>query len=34
MDLSAYADFMAGNLKDYEYPADKIKEALAKLPVI
>jgi len=34
MDLSAYADFMAGNLQDYEYPEEKIREALAKLPVI
>lgn len=33
-DLTAYADYMAGKLVDYEYPAEKIKEALAKLPVI
>jgi tryptophan synthase beta chain len=34
LDLAAYADFMAGKLSDHEYPAEKIKEALAKLPVI
>ena len=33
-DLQAYSDFMEGKLEDYEYPADKIKEALSKLPVI
>ncbi len=33
-DLTAYADFIAGKLEDYEYPDKKIKEALAKLPVI
>ena len=33
-DLTAYADFLAGKLEDYEYPDEKIKEALAKLPVI
>jgi len=34
LDLTAYADFMAGKLADYEYPDDKIREALARLPVI
>lgn len=33
-DLSAYADYVAGKLEDYAYPDEKIKEALAKLPVI
>jgi len=33
-DLTAYADFLAGKLEDYAYPDQKIKEALAKLPVI
>ncbi len=33
-DLSAYADFLAGKLEDYEYPDEKIREALAKLPRI
>ncbi len=34
LDLQAYADFLEGKLKDYEYPEEKIKEALSKLPVI
>lgn len=34
LDLTAYADYVAGKLEDYEYPDEKIKEALAKLPVI
>lgn len=33
-DLTAYADYIAGKLEDYAYPDEKIKEALAKLPVI
>lgn len=32
LDLQAYADYHDGKLTDYEYPAAKIKEALAKLP--
>ncbi len=31
-DLSAYERYMAGKLEDYEYPADKVREALAGLP--
>ncbi len=31
-DLQAYADYLGGKLKDYEYPVEKIKEALSKLP--
>ncbi|MDX9715222.1 MAG: TrpB-like pyridoxal phosphate-dependent enzyme [Dissulfurispiraceae bacterium] len=34
LDLSSYADFMAGKLEDYEYPAKLIEESLKKLPVI
>jgi tryptophan synthase beta chain len=34
LDLQAYADYHDGKLQDYEYPAAKIKEALAKLPKI
>ena len=33
-DMSAYEDYLAGNLKDVEYSDELIKEALAKLPVI
>ncbi|MBI2914687.1 MAG: TrpB-like pyridoxal phosphate-dependent enzyme [Firmicutes bacterium] len=33
-DLSAYDQYLAGKLEDYEYPAEKIKEALAELPAV
>ncbi|MBZ0221284.1 MAG: TrpB-like pyridoxal phosphate-dependent enzyme [Candidatus Methylomirabilis sp.] len=33
-DMQAYADYLAGKLTDYEYPGEKIREALSKLPVI
>jgi tryptophan synthase beta chain len=31
-DLGAYERFLSGTLEDYEYPAEKVKEALAALP--
>ena len=31
-DMAAYEKYFAGELFDYEYPAAKIKEALAHLP--
>jgi tryptophan synthase beta chain len=34
LDLQAYADYLDGKLEDYEYPEEKIKEALAKLPEV
>jgi tryptophan synthase beta chain len=34
LDLQAYADYLEGKLVDYEYPEEKIMEALSKLPVI
>jgi len=34
LDLTAYADYLAGKLEDYEYPDELIKEALKKLPVV
>ncbi|MBF0328008.1 MAG: TrpB-like pyridoxal phosphate-dependent enzyme [Nitrospirae bacterium] len=34
LDLTAYADYMSGKLVDYEYPEEKIKESLAKLPTL
>ncbi len=34
LDLAAYADYLSGKLEDYEYPEEKIKEALSHLPVI
>lgn len=33
-DLSAYEAYLAGNLLDYEYPEEKILEALKELPVV
>ena len=33
LDLTAYADYLAGKLEDYAYPDELIKEALKKLPV-
>ncbi len=33
-DLSAYDDYMKGNLKLYEYPDEKIKAAMEHLPVV
>ena len=30
LDLQAYADYHDGKLQDYEYPEEKIKEALDK----
>jgi tryptophan synthase beta chain len=32
VDMAAYDAYFSGKLKDYEYPEDKIKEALAELP--
>lgn len=34
LDLTAYADYIAGNLVDHEYPEELIKQSLSKLPVI
>ena len=31
-DLGAYEAFLGGKLQDYEYPAEKIEEALKHLP--
>ena len=33
-DLSAYERYLAGSLEDYEYPAEKVEEALAALPAV
>jgi len=32
-DMAAYEKYFAGELADYEYPEEKIKESLAHLPV-
>ena len=34
LDLTAYADYLAGKLEDYAYPDELIKESLKKLPVV
>ncbi len=33
-DLAAYDEYLSGRLQDYEYPDEKVKEALASLPEI
>jgi tryptophan synthase beta chain len=33
-DMVAYDKYFAGQLEDYEYPSEKIKEALAHLPKV
>jgi tryptophan synthase beta chain len=33
-DLAAYDEYLSGRLVDYEYPADRVKEALASLPQV
>ena len=33
-DMAAYDQYLSGKLSDYDYPADKVKEALAFLPKI
>ena len=33
-DLSAYEDYFTGRLEDYEYPEERIKEALTHLPQV
>jgi tryptophan synthase beta chain len=33
-DLGAYDEYLSGKLADYEYPAEKVKEALASLPQV
>jgi tryptophan synthase beta chain len=33
-DLAAYSEYLSGKLADYEYPEDKIKEALLSLPKV
>ncbi len=33
-DLGAYDEYLSGRLEDYEYPEEKVKEALAHLPKV
>jgi len=34
LDLSAYESYLSGQLQDYEYPAEKVQEALRHLPTL
>jgi len=34
VDMAAYDEYLSGKLQDYEYPAEKVKEALAHLPKV
>ena len=34
LDLSAYEAYLAGKLQDYDYPAEKVHEALRHLPKV
>jgi len=34
VDMAAYDDYLAGKLKDYEYPEEEIQESLATLPKV
>jgi len=33
-DLAAYDEYLSGKMQDYEYPEEKVKEALAELPKV
>jgi tryptophan synthase beta chain len=33
-DMAAYDAYLSGKLEDYEYPEEKVKEALAHLPEV
>jgi len=33
-DMSAYDNYLAGNLKDFAYPAEKVAEAMKQVPVL
>jgi tryptophan synthase beta chain len=33
-DLGAYEQYLAGNLEDYAYPEDKVREAMAAIPTV
>ena len=33
-DLAAYDEYLSGRIQDYEYPEDKMREALAQLPKV
>ncbi len=33
-DMTAYDNYLSGNLRDFAYPAERVKEAMAQVPVI
>jgi len=33
-DLASYDEYLSGRMQDYEYPEEKVKEALAQLPTV
>jgi predicted alternative tryptophan synthase beta-subunit len=33
-DMGSYARYLSGDLEDYEYPADRVSEALAAVPKV
>ncbi len=33
-DLSAYEEYLGGNLQDYAYPEERVREALAAVPKV
>jgi tryptophan synthase beta chain len=34
MDMGAYDSYLSGSLEDYEYPEEKIRDALDRLPKV
>jgi tryptophan synthase beta chain len=34
VDMAAYDAYFAGQLEDYAYPAERVKEALSRLPQV
>ena len=34
LDMGAYDSYLSGNLEDYDYPEEKIREALERLPKV
>ena len=33
-DLASYDNFLQGNLVDYDYPEEKVRQAMEKIPVL
>ena len=32
--MAAYEQYFAGSLEDYEYPEEKVRESMAKIPKV